>query len=381
MEIRFYILKMPKIIKNRVTMKRKRYFLGFCEINNFHSFSMEFCKTASGIPKTFKRAIGSLSCSKLAGRFVTEKTKENPLNRLKAKFLHIPASFVKMFEAFNLSFFLIENIRVIKQAVSKIKKEYKPKGAQRVPTITKEKSGFKRLLSTKNSLWRVNQKAIFKITIILGMMTPHSKARADLWGADLPLLVEIVANTLQTYFQLKEQTELMREEYRGIKDKINRLETIKDIIQPDNLEAWKDPRVAVKRLQDIYYTLPPEFRTGKSDEIERHISQAMSLAARISDEAKVAFKSGKQLERNALSVGPAVANKMTASGVGTLISLESQNQVAQATIISLLSNMVAENASRDASYLKSQIREFQKIEQGMGGFVRAITLGGRKNEE
>lgn len=293
--------------------------------------------------------------------------------------------------SFLFNFLTIKYTKALNKNIpSKIRKVWKTNGLSEYCKVTAKaisKTNPKArplfLESFKNGInkkYNFGSKYLIAITFILTMFC-SPKSRADLWGADLPLLVEIVANTLQTYFQLKEQTELMREEYRGIKDKINRLETIKDIIQPDNLEAWKDPRVAVKRLQDIYYTLPPEFRTGKSDEIERQMSQAMSLAARISDEAKIAFKSGKQLERNALSVGPAVANKMTASGVGTLISLESQNQVAQATIISLLSNMVAENASRDASYLKSQIREFQKIEQGMGGFVRAITLGGRKYEE
>ncbi|MBP7843497.1 MAG: hypothetical protein KA116_01660 [Proteobacteria bacterium] len=201
------------------------------------------------------------------------------------------------------------------------------------------------------------------------------QARADLWGADLPLLIEIITNTLNTYNQLRVQTQLLEDELRGIKDTIHRFESIKAIIQPDNLDAWKDPREATSRLQRIYYSLPPEFRTEKSDEIERQISQAMSLAGRLSDEARSAFKSGKQMEQNALQVGPAVANKMTASGVGTLITLESQNQVAQATIISLLSQMIADEGSKQASNIKSQSAEYEAIGK-MRAFSEHITLMG-----
>ncbi len=213
-----------------------------------------------------------------------------------------------------------------------------------------------------------------KITLMLGMLLLSSKpAKADLWGGDLPLLAQIVTNTLQTYYQLRQQTMLLQEELRGIRDTIHRFETIKNIIQPDNLEAWKDPREATRRLQRIYYNLPPEFRTEKSDEIERQISQAMSVAGLIVDQASPAFKSGKQMEKDGLKVGPAVANKMTASGVGTLITLESQNQVAQATIISLLSQMIAEEGSKQASKIKSQSQEFKSV-GGMNGFSEHIKL-------
>jgi len=207
--------------------------------------------------------------------------------------------------------------------------------------------------------------------LTLGTVKP---AKADLWGADLPLLAEIVANTLYTLYELRSQSEMLRRELRGIDDKIHRLKSIQEIIAPNDLAAWKDPREAMRRLQRIYYTMPPEFRTEKSDEVERRISQAMSVAGVLTDAAKPAFDSGKQLEKNGLEVGPAVANKMTASGVGTLVALQSQNQVAQATIISLLSQMIVENGSKEAARLNSQALEYKTLGSGLNGFSKQIKL-------
>lgn len=200
------------------------------------------------------------------------------------------------------------------------------------------------------------------------------QARADLWGADLPLLMEIVINTLQTYYQLYQQTQLMREELRGIHDKIHRFEAIKDIIRPDDLESWKDPKEAIRRLERIYYTLPPEFKTEKSDQAVRQISQAMSVAGLLTRDAKPAFDSGKQIEKKALDSSPGVANKLTASGIGTLVTLQSQSQVAQAQIIALLSQIIAENGSKDAARLNSQSREFKTLGTGLNGFSKQIKL-------
>ncbi len=214
-------------------------------------------------------------------------------------------------------------------------------------------------------------------TVILGMLLMFGTtkpARADLWGADLPLLAEIVANTLFTLHEIRSQSEMLRRELRGIDDKIHRLRTIQEIIAPNDLATWKNPREALRRLQRIYYTLPPEFRTEKSDEVERRITQAMSVAGILVDSAKPAFGSGKELEKKGLEVGPAVANKMTASGVGTLVALQSQNQVAQATIISLLSQMIIESGSKEITRLNSQSREFKSMGSGLTGFSKQINL-------
>jgi len=209
---------------------------------------------------------------------------------------------------------------------------------------------------------------------LLVALTLVRPVKADFFGGDIPLLIEIVSNTLSSLGELRTQSDLLRRELRGIDDKIHRLQSIKEIIGPSDLSTWKDPHEAFARLRRIYYTLPPEFRTDKSDEIELRLSQAMSVAGLLADSAKPAFRSGKQLEKNSLEVGPAVANKMTASGVGTLVALESQNQVTQATIISLLAQMIAESGSKEVSRLNSQSTEFKSIGTGITGFSKQINL-------
>ena len=209
------------------------------------------------------------------------------------------------------------------------------------------------------------------LMLTLGLAKP---AKADFWGGDIPLLIEIVTNTLNTLNELRDQTSMLSKELRGIDDKINRLKSIQEIIAPNDLAAWKDPREALRRLTRIYYTMPPELRTEKSDEVERRLSQAMSVAGILAESAKPAFSSGKQLEKEGLEVGPAVANKMSASGIGTLVALQSQNQVAQATIISLLSQMIAEDGSKEAARLNSQSHEYKELGSGLTGFSKQIKL-------
>lgn len=187
-------------------------------------------------------------------------------------------------------------------------------------------------------------KKLFLISL-LSLLPLQSKA--DLWGADLPLLAEIVFNTLHTMSELEQQTTYMNDELAGIKDRINRIRTIADVVQPSSWDKWKDPKEALNRLRIIYHTLPKEYRSEKYDNIEDELAKAMNLVARVGVDTQTSFKSGKELERRGADASPGVAQKLTASGVGTLIAQEAQSQVIQSHITSLLTQMLAEGNEKE----------------------------------
>lgn len=210
-------------------------------------------------------------------------------------------------------------------------------------------------------------KKIFMMGILLLFFRPVG-ARADLFGGDLPLLAQIVANTLSTLYEMQRQTSLLRSEMEGIRDKIERVRTISELVQPSSWEEWKNPEEALRRLRQIYYTVPKEYRTEKGDEIERELTRAMEAISHISQDAKWVFRSGKELERRGADSSPGVAQKLTASGVGTLITLEAQSQVLQSHITSLLAKMLADATEKETRSLVSK-------GQGYGGVARSLQSG------
>jgi hypothetical protein len=205
-----------------------------------------------------------------------------------------------------------------------------------------------------------------KYLLLLALALPVQPARADLWGADLPLLVQIVANTLSTLHELFKQTSLMSDELEGIKDRIQRVQTIAEIVQPSQWDQWKDPREALSRIQRIYYTLPPEYRSEKTDSIEFELSRAMNLVGRLQPEIATSFHSGKELERRGLETSPGVAQKLTASGVGTLVALESQSQALQSQMVSLLSQGLAQANENEARSIVSRGQTFKAVSENLG---------------
>ena len=202
--------------------------------------------------------------------------------------------------------------------------------------------------------------------LVFILMTSPLKVRADLWGGDLPLLAQIVTNTLHTMIELERQSSLMKDELSGIRDRIHRIETISAMVQPSSWDQWKDPAEALRRLKVIYHTLPKEYRSEKADMIEEELSKAMNLVARLKPETQTTFNSGKELERRGADASPGVAQKLSASGIGTLIAIESQNQAIQSHIVSLLAQTLADANERETRMVVTKSAGFTAVSQNLG---------------
>lgn len=202
--------------------------------------------------------------------------------------------------------------------------------------------------------------------LLLLVALSATPAKADFWGGDLPLLAQIVANTLQTLSQLQQQTTLMSDEMAGIKNRIYRIQTIAEVVQPSSWDKWKDPREAVNRLRIIYGAIPKEYRSEKSDAIEDELSRAMNAISRIGPGATSSFQSGKELERRGADSSPGVAQKLTASGVGSLVTLESQSLILQSHITSLLTQMLADGNERESRAFVSHGASFSGFSKNLG---------------
>ncbi len=222
------------------------------------------------------------------------------------------------------------------------------------------------------------RKGYFIIPVVL--LASSDRARADIWGGDIPLLAQIVVNTLQTLHQLQTQTSLMEDGMDGIKDRINRISTIAEVVQPGQWNQWKDPNEALKRLKLIYETLPKEYRSDKSDQIESEISNAMNLVSRLAPGANTSFLSGKELERRGADASPGVAQKLTASGIGSLVSINAQALVIQSHITSLLAQMLADANEKESRGVIAKGQGFTGISASLrsdnGKFSSHVFPGG-----
>ena len=216
-----------------------------------------------------------------------------------------------------------------------------------------------------------------KFILIAMLVFVPAISRADLWGGDLPLLAEIVFNTLHTMMELQQQTSYMSDEMAGIKDRIDRVQTIANLVDPSSWDRWKDPNEALSRLRQIYQTMPAVYRNEKYSEVDSELASAMTMTSQIHPQTESAFRSGKELERRGADASPGVAAKLTASGVGSLVAVQSQSLALQSHITKMLAQMMAEGNERETRSVVTRGGSFSALPVCLTNKFSSIVLRSR----
>lgn len=182
--------------------------------------------------------------------------------------------------------------------------------------------------------------------------------------------------------ELKKQSDHWNDAMAGINDRIERLQTIAKVVEPSTWEKWKDPKEALERLRLIYHTIPKEYRSEKYDHMENELAQAMNLVARLSPETEASFNSGKELERRGADASPGVAQKLAASGIGSLVSIQSQSMAIQGHMTSLIAQILADANEKETRSVATTGRSFQNISSSLrqkGFRFSEVVLGARNS--
>src|SRR5205823_5981162 len=107
------------------------------------------------------------------------------------------------------------------------------------------------------------------LALTVGLSRP---ARADLFGGDVAVLTQILAQAIMQLAKLKEllgsaeaNLDLIREINRGINDSLALLRTINPNLDPGLYKEWATVDEAIRRVTDIYGVVPqsPESRVQK----------------------------------------------------------------------------------------------------------------------
>ena len=128
------------------------------------------------------------------------------------------------------------------------------------------------------------RKSILTLTFSIGFLFSSPKARADLWGGDIHLLIQIVFNTLQQLMAMKDmlenqedQLDLLREVNAGINDSLDMIRTSFPEIDPGIYSDWNKLGGALEKLAKLYGK-PEKSSNSEVEEItDQSVAEAVVL--------------------------------------------------------------------------------------------------------
>ncbi len=226
-------------------------------------------------------------------------------------------------------------------------------------------------------------KAIKNVSVffLLLFCLQSKPAYADFWGGDIPLLIQIVANTLQQLSQLRsilstgqENLQLVRDINRGINDAMNLARTMNVKLSPGILSDLRNAQEAMATIEQLYGRVPLTSQAKSQQFTDQSAAEAIQLHNEAFKYAAEIDPQAEQIKDYAKVASPGGAQKLTAQSVGILIHVMNQVLRTNAAILKIQSEQLAMQ-NRKSKLSSEQFRaEYDGLSKAFGDLKPSYTL-------
>jgi hypothetical protein len=203
---------------------------------------------------------------------------------------------------------------------------------------------------------------------ILLQATP---ARADFWGGDIPLLMEIVVNTLNEISQLKailgsgsDTLNYLHDINSGIQSAMNIMRTANSTMNAGLWGNIRDPNQLFGMIQDTYGLIPHTQREPVETMTDQTIAEAFTLHNQAFDYADLVDPEAERIKVYSQNVSPLGAARQTSASLGVLIHVNDQILRTNAASLKVMSEQLAYQNRQDKLSSQQFVLQYQALENG-----------------
>lgn len=173
-------------------------------------------------------------------------------------------------------------------------------------------------------------KIILSLSLCLGLFFAKP-AKADFWGGDIPLLIKIVANTLEQLIVLKQifktgqdHLGLTKELNKGIRDGLQVIRVLNPKFNPGLYGNLETVQQVQRAIEDLYGLIPQTNQSKLQAAQDRTVSESIVMNGRLFQYADDVDAETKRIIEHAQNVSPQGAAKLTAESLAILIGVTTQ---------------------------------------------------------
>ncbi len=191
------------------------------------------------------------------------------------------------------------------------------------------------------------KRRIFPILAALLMLSP-SVSRADLFGGDVAVLTQILAQAIMQLQQLRsilstgsDTLDLIRQINQGINDSLNLIKGINPNLDPGLYRDWADPNSGLQHVQELYGGAVDSPEVKIQRDADQSVAEAVSFNNDFYKWSTQLDQVGQNIKDYSHQASPGGAQKLTAQALGIVIQVLNQNLRAQATSLKLQAQQMA----------------------------------------
>lgn len=213
-------------------------------------------------------------------------------------------------------------------------------------------------------------------------------ARADMFGGDVVVLVQILANAVQQLIQLKQILSngsdtlgLLKDINRGIRDGLTVLQLINPKFNPGIYGSLETADQVLHIIDDLYGKIPQTAESRLQQAQDRSASENIALNGPLFRFADQADEESKRIFAHSQDVSPQGAAKLTAQSIAVLIGVSTQVLRTNSMMLKAMGeNMALQN--RKEKLQSSQFRaQYDGLSSGFQTLPKEPTLGNLNSGE
>lgn len=193
-------------------------------------------------------------------------------------------------------------------------------------------------------------------------------SRADIWGGDVAVLVQILANAFQQLAQLRQilgtgedTLDLMRDINHGIREGLSVIQLIHPRFNPGLYGDLETADRVLAVITDLYGRIPQTGEARIQAAQDRSVSESIAMNGTLFRFADDADAESRRIIEHARGVNPQGAAKLTAQSVAVLIGVTTQVLRTNSMMLRLMGeNMALQNRKE-----KIQSAQFKTQYEGL----------------
>lgn len=204
--------------------------------------------------------------------------------------------------------------------------------------------------------------------VIAATLFTAAPARADLFGGDVVVLTQILANAIQQLFQLKaivtnasDTLGLMRDINRGIRDGLTVIQILNPRFNPGLYGNMETADQVLSTITDLYGKVPMTSEARLEEAQDRSVAEGIAMNGKLFTYADQVDDESRRILSLSQSVNPQGAAKLTAQSVAILIGVSTQVLRTNSMMLKMMSENMALNNRKE----KLQAAQFRTQYDGI----------------
>ncbi len=218
------------------------------------------------------------------------------------------------------------------------------------------------------------RKKILTVVLCFSLAVPQP-AKADLFGGDVVILTQILAQAIQQLYQLRQifstgtdTLGLIRDINRGIRDGLNIIRIINPKFNPGLYGSLETAEQVQRAIEDLYGAIPQTSEYRLQEAQDRSVSESIAMNGTLFQYADSVDLETKRIISHAQVVNPQGAAKLTAESLAVLIGVTTQ--VLRTN--SMMLKMMGQNMALSNRKEKLQSSQFKAQYEGISSALGAI---------